>query len=367
MEIFENSKNDPLARKNAAYNIAVILYEIGEIERSYSFTLESLKLMSNKDVYQYRDSFAIIADELFGRQRFKQSLNLYGKMLDKLCRYKNKIKNSIFKNIYVIRIATGDLMKVNSDIKQAQKCKISSTYRYDAMVALNKAYLEKGDFERTEKLTQFLSKNKRYAPSMIEPLYGIYQNYIKIGEMTKANQIKNQILNIGRRGKLPFEAREILVKFKLGEVEVLADQIQKLPLTFPEDVFNKNLKARLSILDRFTAKTLEVLRIGSGHGIVESYKVLHSNYLKFSNQIKNFTPPGKSSDYINSFKKGMQGLTQVLDGKANEFFNLGKKEILKQQILSPSNHYFTSDLKLDFPLEFLNPKRGVLMDKAGTP
>jgi hypothetical protein len=368
LEIFQKSKEDKIAKKNSAYNIAVLLHEIGEVDRSYQWAKESIGLMSKRDVYSYRDSYAVMADELFNRRRFKEAIDLYSKILDKVCDYKNKIKNSIFKNIYVIKLANGDTSSISKDLQKAKKCKIRRSYRYDAMVSLVNAYLEENNYAQAEKLINFLVKTKNHKSSMVEPLYRLYQNYISLGNMKNANNVKNKILKIGSRSRnLPLEAVDIMANFKLGEVEVLGKRVMSIQLAFPENKFNSSLKLKLDNLDKFTSRALSLLRVGSGNGIVEAYKILHSTYLGFSRQIKSFTPKGKSSTYIKSFQKGLSPLIGTLEAKAKEFHGLAIKEIYRQQILSPSNHYFTSKLNLNFSLEYLNPKRGVLMDKAGKP
>ena len=368
LEIFQNSKKDQIAKKNSAYNIAVILHEIGDVDRSYQWAKESIKLMSKKDVYTYRDSFAVMADELFNRTRFDEAIDLYNKIFDRVCSYKNKIKNSIFKNIYVIKLAKGDINSIANDLQKAKKCKVKSAYRFKAMIALSEAYLDNKNYTAAGKYINILTKVKRYQGLMIEPLYLLYQNSISLGQMKQANITKRKILKLGNTSKsLPLEAVDIIARFKLGEVEVLAKRIEGIKLTFPENKFNKDLKLKLNYLDRFSSKALGLLKVGSGNGIVEAYKILHSTYMNFSDELKAFAPKGKSKTYINSFKKGISPLVSTLASKAQDFYKSASKEIYRQQILSPSNHYFTSSLKLDFSLEYLNPKRGVLMDKAGRP
>jgi len=278
------------------------------------------------------------------------------------------IKNSIFKNIYVIKLAKGDINSIANDLQKAKKCKVKSAYRFKAMIALSEAYLDNKNYTAAGKYINILTKVKRYQGLMIEPLYLLYQNSISLGQMKQANITKRKILKLGNTSKsLPLEAVDIIARFKLGEVEVLAKRIEGIKLTFPENKFNKDLKLKLNYLDRFSSKALGLLKVGSGNGIVEAYKILHSTYMKFSDELKAFAPKGKSETYINSFKKGISPLVSTLASKAQDFYKSASKEIYRQQILSPSNHYFTSSLKLDFSLEYLNPKRGVLMDKAGRP
>ena len=117
----------------------------------------------------------------------------------------------------------------------------------------------------------------------------------------------------------------------------------------------------LSFLD----SNSQILEIGSGVGIVKSYKYLVQGHEELIKEVNGFIPPEKSEEYIRSFKKGMGGLVAPIEKQAKDFRKAAVKKIETENILSSDNSWFIGNMDLPFSPEYFVDKHGVLMDKGG--
>jgi hypothetical protein len=105
--------------------------------------------------------------------------------------------------------------------------------------------------------------------------------------------------------------------------------------------------------------------MGSGIGIVRAYRYLVVSHEGLRNEIINFTPEGKSPEYISSFKKSMEKLVQPLEKQASEFRETAIHKIEKDNILSSDNAWFLAKSENSIIPEFFSEHGPALMDKAG--
>ena len=93
--------------------------------------------------------------------------------------------------------------------------------------------------------------------------------------------------------------------------------------------------------------------------------LLIENYLTIITEMREFTPPGKSADYVASFKKSMYDLSRDLEKRSNEFTVEARRQIISNDILSNENYLFLNTAKMPIQLEYIYTPGGVLMDRGG--
>lgn len=370
VEIYNKSEKDKIAKKNAAYNISVILYEVGETERNYFWALKSLKLLSPREIVKFQDSFILMAGELFNRGKFTKSVDLYSIIYAKLCSTKSKNKHSIYKNTYVIALANNQVNKAQSIIDSGRKCKIRTSYINDGNLELLKEYSKKNNWGKFNKKYSSLKKVKKIMPQLIELLNTFYIKFKSNGRTAEANSIKKKMLGLYQKSlrsrlDIPLESLDIIATFKVEDLNKDVSKFKQIKLRFPEKTFNNLLKLKFKKLDRITAKALNIMKTRSGEGIVNSYRILSGVYSDFVKEIRSFRPTGKSKGYVNSFVKGMSSMTIPISKKASEFLEDGIQTIRKEKILSKENQYFLSKVKLPFSIEYKYYMDGVIMDRSG--
>lgn len=358
------------AKRNAAYNVAILFYELGNAKFSYLWSMKALTLMSGKDVKKFDATFLAISSDLFNRLEFEKSINVNRKVLDKLCKEKNKNKKLFFRNANVVLLSEGKLNESQKLIRRAARCSMDKAEIQRARVDLMNAVIEKKQWGQLAPLIDALSKDKAFRPTLIYPLSILRKAFVNSGRERDAASLKSRILEYYAAAKrkghnIPLSSLDVVASYKLVSLARLVNKLKAIKLRFPEKTYNSRLKAKFSLLDKVTSKSLSILEIGSGEGIVTSYKYLVSSYQSLVDEIINFAPKGKSPEYVKSFQATMRKIVLPLGQKAKDFRGEAKKQILKSSILSVNNSFFLNGNILKINLEYRPPLRGVLMDRGG--
>jgi hypothetical protein len=151
----------------------------------------------------------------------------------------------------------------------------------------------------------------------------------------------------------------------MNDVRREASVLANMQLSFPEERYNSTLEGMFAQLDVFTQAALRVLDTGSGEGIVKAYRYLVEEYDRFAKKVYQFTPPGKSNDYITSFKKAMSDVVAPIANKSREFKNEAVRQIKNSKILASDNSFFLRGLNIPLDVQYHPAKGAVLMDRGG--
>jgi tetratricopeptide (TPR) repeat protein len=370
LEIYKEPSSSQDARKNAAYNIAILFHELGNKEKTYGWSKRALSLMNSRDVKKFEDSFLLMATGLFNYREFQKSAEIYEIALEKLCKIKAKNKNVFFRNANIIYLAEGNSEKSAEIIEQSAKCRISYTARREARLELLNELAEQGRWSLFKRTLKGVRATGKDLGAIIYPLSLLREALTSRGRREEALEINTEMLTLfskarARGEKIPLEALDSIARNYVEVLKRSAERLASTRLTFPEKQYNSLLKTKFKYLDEVTSRALDVFKIGSGDGIVEGYKILVEAYRGMGEEIRTFTPTGKGKDYVSSFKKSMSEISVPIERKANEFFQEARRQIMESKILSRSSVYFFTNKRLDLMPEFYPVKNGVLMDRGG--
>ncbi len=370
LAIYKEPTSSTEAKKNAAYNIAVLFHELGNVNETYGWARRSLDLMNNSDIYKFEDSFMAIATGLFNRRQFRRAAEINELTLEKICKKKSKVKNILFQNANVIYLAEDNAEKSYEVISMASKCYIKSQVYLEAQLDLLKVLAEQGRWESFDNLLGQLKRNKKAWGNLVFPLSQLRDAYFARGLKKEAVAANNEMISYFNKAKsnridIPLEGLDVVALNYIESAKRSAEDLEKVQLTFPENKYNQILKKKFAMIDALTSKTLDLFKIGSGVGMVEGYKILVESYQKMGEEIAAFTPPGKGADYVNSFKNSMGQISQTLMSKAEDFRREAQGQINKSKILAKNNYFFMTNNKLPIIPHFFPSKTGVLMDRGG--
>lgn len=370
VQIYRSKESSNDAKKNAAYNIAVLFYELGNKKYSYLWTSRALELMNSSDVKKFDGSFLAISSDLFNRLEFSKSAEVSQKVLVKLCKTKSKNKKLFFRNANVILLSENKLNESQKLIKKGVQCSIDAAEIKKARVDLMNAVIENKQWGLLESLINTLSVDKDYRAELIKPLNLLRMAYVSSGRESEADKLRSRILRYyndakKRKQSIPLESLDVVAKFRLLSLEWQVNKLKSMKLSFPEKTYNNMLKKKFALLDKITSRALKILEIGSGEGIVASYKFLVQSYQSLVDEIARFAPPGKSPEYVKSFQGTMRKIVIPLNQKANDFRKEARRQILRSNILSKENSFFLNGEKLKVDVNYSPLKEGVLMDRGG--
>jgi len=370
VEIYKDKDNTPDAKKNASYNIMTLFYQLGDMEKTYLWAERALAFMNEDDILKYESSFLLVTAELYNRRHFKESAFLDEIILKKICLQNSKNKEIFLRNAIVLQLAEGRIEEAREIIKNASRCNISSTIMTEVQLDVLESLAESERWNSYEDQINQLENNSKTWPELIRHLDKLSSVYEASGKNDKTAQVKNRMMklyqnSLSQKMDIPLLSLDAIALVRLEEIEKEVQRLDSIVLAFPEKTYNERLKQKFFQLDNLTSKTLDILNIGSGVGIVQSYHLLIENYKKTANLIKNFTPPDKSVEYISSFKKSMEKIYTPLLDKADEFLGEAKKQIETNKILSSHNNEILMQGISDFRPEYEYRSGGILMDRGG--
>lgn len=368
-QIFSSEDTTPKAKINAAYNLATLYFELGDTEKCFDWIKISLAQMDNSDVIKFADSFLTMAAGLFLRQQFAQSSQVSFLILTKLCHENASNKDIAFKNAAFISLANNDLDGAIKIKNTGKACQIPDSVISDVSIEILKELAKEKRWNLFEETVKNLEINSRNLPKLIFPLEEFRQELISIGDPDEANRVflkQNRFYELSKSQKIeiPVEALDLIAERKIQILQDKKAKFDRVKLDFPEESFNNSLKFKLEMVDQMNQDVEQIQQIGSGKGIIKVSKIIIDTYEEFGLQLKEFSPPGKASAYVESFKKAMSNVY-------NPLIETSKKQKLEIKKLIYENKIL-SDLSFDVLLSekenihrFVSDKGAVLMDRGG--
>lgn len=370
LEIYKHPSSTEEAKKNAAYNISTLFFELGNVEFTHRWALNALEKMEAKDVLEYEESFLSFGNDFFSRRRFDKASDIYEKTLIKICRDKAKNKDLFFKNAVVVNLAEGNTEKASQLTQTAYRCNVSNSKIAESQLSTLKLLADRERWSEFNDYFREVENSRELWPELIHPLSRLQDALENVGRVDEAKALNNRILNYyeystKKNLQVPIEGLNVVADLYMRDVRREASTLANMQLSFPEERYNKTLEEMFAQLDRFTEAALRVLDTGSGEGIVSAYRELVEEYDRFAKKVYNFTPPDKSDEYISSFKAAMKDVVAPIANKSREFKNEAVRQIKNSKILASDNSFFLRDLNIPLDIQYHPAKGAVLMDRGG--
>ncbi|HLW56039.1 MAG TPA: hypothetical protein VKY27_01560 [Bacteriovoracaceae bacterium] len=341
-QIYESSESTPHAKANASYNLSALYYELGDANKSYLWSTVALNEMDHKDVVKFSGSFLTIASGLFARQHLSQSADLSHRLLAKTCRINSSNKPNFYKNAVFISLANKDIDKALEVRQQAKSCNIPDKVLKEVDYELLKDLADSNRWSALEQIIGELEKDQLSSAQLIIPYEKLRERLLAAGNTSQAQAIENKQNSLYIRATrlkldIPVEAIDLIALRKIPNIQASAQRIEQIKLSFPEASFNTALKSKLQALDALTAQVDAVAKTGSGKAIVASSKYLIKAYENVAKEVRDFVPPDKPKEYVDSFQKAMRDVWLPLTNHANKLKKDIAVTINKNSILSEDN------------------------------
>lgn len=366
--IYKDPQSTSEARKNSAYNIATLFYELGDGDRMYKWSSRALDHMDSKDAFRFETSFLAIGLDLFDRQEFEKAYEIFHTMLKKTCSFNSNNKDLFFNNSMAVSLAmTGENSKANNTLIQGRTCKVSPKAMKTAQFDYLNKLIEDGQFEKAYEVLLQLKDHNELWVDLIYPTYQILKGDDGV-QNRYGKKLRGMITDFynyckQRNIEIPLNAIDVIALNMISKMIRISSDLEKLTLNFPENVFQQAIKSKFELLAKLTDEGLEIMKLGSGKALVRSHKILIISYQRVIDEINGFEPPGKPKEYVDSFKKEMKSIVGPLQSKVNEYYESARSKIEQYEILSDENTWFYKEYRSDIIFMRLSP--GAIMDRGG--
>jgi hypothetical protein len=224
-------------------------------------------------------------------------------------------------------------------------------------------------WETYESLLKELEAKSKNFPVLIKPYEELRKQLLAIGNNEEARLIAEKqsqfyIQAKAQKLEIPVESLDLISERLLIAILEKKQKLNQVELVFPESNFNAALKAKLRLLDQMASDANNLQKIGSGKGIVDAYKYVIEAYEEFGMNLKNFSPPGKSPEYVESFRKAMSDVYSPILANAKKQRAEINKLIIENRILSNSNFSVLFSGAENWK-RYFTEKEAILMDRGG--
>lgn len=366
LDILQDKYSTKRSKINAKYNLAALYYELGDVENSHRWAIEAMNEMSPTDVVKFSSSFITIANFLFTSLEFDRSIDVSQKFLEKGCSQKTKKKNTAFKNSAFISLAQGDVKKTEYLITEAKKCKVRIALIEEVEYELMREYFVKKDWSKYEYFAMKNKDSKRYYNQTIDDFLNLVNIHRKFDNQNKVKLFSKIISDLYYKAKkerkvISLRVLDFFAMVKLNDMEKII--AKKNLINFSSiKTFQKDYDKKFKTLQEMETKGKEVIEIGSGKGIISTYKILSENYEAFAKELENFVPAGLKKEFLPSFKKDIAAPIKASLVAANTYKKEALRTIKKNTILNEDNVYFQNN---NFPVKYFGLESGVFMDRRG--
>lgn len=370
LEIYKNDLSTADAKKNAAYNIASLFYELGDVELTYQWTMRALNEMNQADIEKYADTFLTLGSFFYNRRRFDKAAQVYEKSFGALCRTKNSNKELFYQNGLLMLLADNKYDQAITLVDSAYRCNIPNSRLMQSHLDILKMLADDGQWSSFADYIRKVERNRELWGELIFYLARFQSALIDLGRIPEAQSLDEKMMNFyGEARKknytIPLEGLDIIADIKLRGVQRHVSILRNIELSFPEERHTQGLKALFEQLDKLTVSALDMMDTKSGKGIINGYRILVESYDYVAAKVRGFTPPDRPPEYLTSFRTSMINLTEPMLQKSREFRSEALRQIQRGEILAENNLFFMKPTP-ESPDVRYRPVRGAqIMDRGG--
>ncbi len=335
--------DDPLssreAKKNAAFNIAVLFHELKYPSKTATWITDSLVLMNKGDAKKLVGTMRRISMDLFNQGHHTVALKIMIKLANKLCEDTKEFRN-LASDYFKFFLISSNSPRLST--AKFYRC-IKDKSFYDNLVVKSYEYFFlSNDYE-------FIYKNlkktlKRKESTSVEELRAAKNvaMYFSKKQLSKAKVIAGLVEKKYSKGfAKQIYFKEIMAIKRYLKYSKTRDSIFAKKLIFPEKVFNKRLQNKIKKLSSLSSLIVNDATKGGVIMIGPMYELLIESYDKIISNINNFQPVGKSSSYITGFKKSMSSLVNNLGAQRLELVKNLNKLVNEKNIVTKLNYDYS--------------------------
>ncbi len=332
--IYESKKYPIRIKAEAAYAVAGLLLGKNKGNESHAWLIRSLDLYSENDLLKILPSILSMTKEFRLLQRIDLSQNAANIIFKKFCfqdyETKEKYYELLISNSYLEDEALKSIIKNENE---NSKCNLKKSFIEEMeLLSLGKIIIL-DNFEDAISYFKIHHKNEYFAIIMSKYLkFKFWQSDLTdkskmIVTLKELNQLEPK-LNVSQI--LDNYEKITELKDKIDSLKFLFTQFEK----FDEDKYNSELEQFFAIIASVNKEAVQISLNGSPEAIIYIQQLLTLPYLSLSESIKNFTPRGVDSKYLDGFKLGMRQILESLSAKVLQI------EREKKTFLEKNNFFF---------------------------
>lgn len=367
--IFSSKDSTKSTKKNSAYNISVLYYELGDVNKVFEWANKTLGIMSVSEVRKFRASFVTFTSFLFEKMEFNKSAELSENTLNKLCLANAKEKEQLFTNAIYLRIAEKKYQIAEQSLAKFSKCGIRVKTKNDVYLELADIYLKEKNWPKLESTLNILDRDRKLRHKTLWHLNALIEQYDRLSDSKKVAQLNKKFSSRYYSAKkrslnIPVKVRSIVAgrMFKVLERDI--SRAKQIKLRLPFKTLQAGIEKKAQAIDRINKVGLKIISEGADNYMVKTYSELVSLNNSFADEVNKFNfPKGTDKNIIKNYHKAFGGLYRTFYKQARDLKKAVTRDISKYSLISEANASFASDGKFQYQFSGAN---NVFMEREGS-
>jgi hypothetical protein len=348
ISLYENEKYPKDIKGKSALRTSLIHLKLGHIKDSLTWMNNSLLQFNNKKAFEQKDKMIAAAQRYSLLQNFKYSSILSTTLLKRFCSKKFPQKEELYTNSVYYQLLENNLSAAMFNQKLGRTCSIKKEFQ-DTLSLQILNFLSKN--RKYKSFFKFYSKNKNnsklknsFSETMLEMYWDTRYHGLKNLTVSLRVLLKKDQTDLKVSEKTRVKISQIF-NFEKFEKDFKNKRFGKLDHApkFDQPIFNKQLEANLLSLKKLGEAAKPLLSSGNPNVMLGVYVVLTDKTNQVVKVVGDYTPRGVPKEFVQGFKKAMQGLTRPLSNQTISYKQAGTKIISKYKIFSLYNTEFGND------------------------
>lgn len=368
--IFDSKDSTKSTKKNSAYNISVLYYELGDTQKVYEWANTTMRIMNSSEVAKFLPTFITFTSFLFEKMEHGKSAQLSEDILNKICFANAKEKEQLFSNAIYLKLAENNYKDIYTDLNKFSKCGIRKKTITDVYLEMMEVYLDNKSWSNLEKIIYILEKDRKIHHKILGPLHVLIENYVNISDKSKVNELTSKFNKLYYGAKknnlnIPVKVRSVVSERMYASFKNDFSRVIGMDLSFSDKTIEGKVKQKLqALIEKLTSAANMIIGEGADEYIVSVNLDLADAYSQVAKQIENIQlPKDKSKEYIASFRGAMSNVVKPLYEKSKEFLANVKNEIYKYSLVSTRNYEVMTDKKIKYNF---TPSQALFMEREGS-
>ena len=357
--IYEDELSSQEARKNAAYNISVLYFDLKYPKKTAEWLIKALALMTKNDVEKLYDTLRKISLDLFNQGREDDSLNILVSVANLLCEDSRKFR-SLARDYFNLYAVSGVTARFST--AKFFRCVKDKSFYNDLIVSSYDSFLTTQDHEFVYESLKNTLEDANHSIEELQASKRLAIHYLNKDPAKSKYIIKKVQSKFQKSYSDNIFYKELMAINRMFNYQEKSKKILNKKLKFPENVFNKILKDRIAKISEISSQIINDPEKGGVVMIGPINDILVDLYDNTISEISTFTPNGKSPEYVSAFRKSMMNLVVNLTKQRNDIAQNFRNIVTKKNILTSGGHDLKNQIKM-FGLMKYVPNAWMISDR----
>ncbi|GAB4409368.1 MAG: hypothetical protein OHK0056_11290 [Bacteriovoracaceae bacterium] len=345
ISLYEDKRYPAKIKANSAFNAALLALQLKDVKTSSEWFKTSFKHFEKIEAVKLSPKVFAFVQEMVLLQNFDQAIDNGKFYFNKFCQESFKQKEDLFNLTVLADVLHKKEAFDQKFFEKGNNCGVSAKSWNQLQSSLVSHFAEDRNYKALFKFYGKLKNNKEYQDLFNTTLLAYYWD-ARENELTNLEKMTwNLILE---RSQSELTSKDIQNEIDwMNEHAKFEKKWNKVSFsnftqskTFNEELFTTELQNKIESLNTLISDAKGLIKSGHPYYMPSAYIRILESYEQTIKAVKDFTPQGMPTEYVQGFKEQMVGLAEGLQ-KEKEKNLINAKKVMKAPMISEFHKYFS--------------------------